>query len=228
MKLLIIEDQEKLAHFLIKGLKEEGHVVEYAPDGAKAIEFTKTHQFDVIISDIMMPYIDGMTFLSSLRSYDKKTPVLFLTAKDDIDSKLKAFREGGDDYLTKPFAFEELLVRIEALARRSINDISEKREEQYLVHDNLKVSIDSHKVYLNEEIIELTKTEFDLLVYLLQRINKVVTRSQFLENVKGYNFDSATNIVDVHIKSLRKKIDQGRENSHIKTIRGLGYMIEQD
>ena len=219
MKLLLIDDQKDFSRVLQKGLEEEDFEVKTCLNGQEALQSLKEYSADLIIVDSMMPIMDGHTFIEERRKSDQEIPILMLTAKDDLESKLSSFAKGADDYLTKPFSFEELLYRIKSLLKRS----SFKERGPSIQYGNIKLDLSSHKVFEKNKSIDLTKTEFDILALLLAEQDKVIERKIILEKVRGYHFDTNTNIVDVHIRSIRKKF----QSSFIKTVRGIGYMIEK-
>ncbi len=222
MKILLVEDEPTVARFIQKGLSELSFEVVYAPDGKKGLEAALTDEFDVIILDRMLPHIDGIEVLQNFREQGIDTPTLILSAKNKVDDKVKGLRAGADDYLTKPFAFEELLARIEILASRTSNKSAGATE---LNLGKLKLDLINRKVTREDQIIDLQSKEFKLLEYLMQNANKIVTRTMLLEKVWEYNFDPQTNVIDVHISRLRNKIDKGFAYPMIETIRGAGYMI---
>ena len=221
MRVLIIEDDRETASFLKKSLRESGHVADLAADGELGLEFGRSENFDVLIVDRMLPKLDGLTVISTLRQEGNQTPVLILSALGDVDDRVKGLRSGGDDYLTKPYAYSELLARIEALARRSSPSVSETRfAVGDLVLDRL-----SHKVQRGDQPIVLQPREFRLLEYLMKNAGQVVTRTMLLENVWDYHFDPQTNVIDVHVSRLRSKIDKNYDVPLLHTVRGAGYVI---
>lgn len=221
MRVLVIEDDRESAHFLQKALKESGHSAELSHDGEEGLEIARDGSFDVLIVDRMLPRLDGLSIVRKLRDEGLRTPVLILSALGEVDDKVKGLRAGGDDYLTKPYAFSELLARIEALSRRG-----EPQEQQtrYVVGD-LVLDRLSHRVTRAGEPIALQPREYRLLEYLVRHAGQVVTRTMLLEHVWDYHFDPQTNVIDVHISRLRSKIDKNFEESLLHTIRGAGYMI---
>jgi len=221
-KILIVEDEQSFIDLISKGLKEEGFSTTAVTDGLAGLKSIKEDkEINLAIIDVMIPGLTGFKLVKEIRQFNKNIPLLMLTAKDDITSKVRGFESGCDDYLTKPFSFDELVLRINALLRRS--GIKEVQQVQEIIHGDFKLDLQSHLVFKKDIEIKLTKTEFDIFSYLLERKDMVISRQQILENVRGYSFDTATNIVDVHIRSLRKKIDI--DNSIIKTVRGVGYVI---
>ncbi len=224
MRVLIIEDDHEVATFIAKGLKESRHAADIAPNGKEGLFLATTEQYDVLIIDRMLPELDGLSIIKALRALDKSVPILILSALGEVDDRVNGLRSGGDDYLVKPFAFSELLARIEILGRRQL----QQKTQTLLQVGDLKVDLMSRKVMRNNQVIELQTREFSLLEYLLKHKNQVVTRTMLLENVWDYHFDPQTNVIDVHISRLRSKIDKGFDSSIIQTIRGSGYIIECD
>lgn len=224
MRVLIIEDDREVATFIAKGLKESRHAADIAPNGKEGLFLATTEQYDLLIIDRMLPELDGLSIIKALRALDKSVPILILSALGEVDDRVNGLRSGGDDYLVKPFAFSELLARIEILGRRQL----QQKTQTLLQVGDLKVDLMSRKVIRNNQVIELQTREFSLLEYLLKHKNQVVTRTMLLENVWDYHFDPQTNVIDVHISRLRSKIDKGFESSIIQTVRGSGYIIECD
>jgi two-component system OmpR family response regulator len=222
MKILVIEDDAQAAAFIVKALREAGHLAEHAPDGLEGYAQAREGDFDVLVVDRMLPRLDGLSVIRSLREQKVETPVLILSALGQVDDRVKGLRAGGDDYLAKPFAFSELLARVEALARRRGGQARE--QTVYRVGD-LELDRLSHKVTRTGEEIVLQPREFRLLEYLMRNAGQVVTRTMLLENVWDYHFDPQTNVIDVHVSRLRAKIDKGHETALIHTVRGAGYMI---
>jgi two-component system, OmpR family, response regulator len=221
MRVLVIEDDRDTAQFLQKSLKESGHVAVIAGDGEVGLSMAREGSYDVLIVDRMLPRRDGLSLVQALRTAGLKTPVLILSALGDVDDRVKGLRAGGDDYLTKPYAYTELLARIEALARRVVPG---EQVTRYTVGD-LVLDRLSHKVTRAGEIVPLQPREFRLLEYLMRHAGQVVTRTMLLENVWDYHFDPQTNVIDVHISRLRSKIDKGFAEPLLHTVRGAGYMI---
>lgn len=222
MRILIVEDEHKVAAFLERGLKEEGLLVHLAFDGAEGLHKMQTGRYDVIILDIMLPKLDGLTVLKKMREMDNQTPVLLLTARDSLTDKVKGLYQGADDYLTKPFAFEELLARLHVLTRKR----GEASAGGVLQAGDLRLDPVGHTVYKAGKEIELTAMEFRLLELLLRNAGRVVSRLDIEELVMDKNYDHDTNIVDVYINYLRKKIDKPFDSHLIKTVRGFGYKID--
>ena len=224
MRVLVIEDDREAAQFLARALRESGHTADLAHDGETGHDLATAGPYDVLIVDRMLPRRDGLSIVSALRADDNRTPVLFLSALGDVDDRVKGLRAGGDDYLTKPYAYSELLARIEALVRRTV---PEEQVTRYVVGD-LVLDRLSHKVARAGEAILLQPREFRLLEYLMRNAGQVVTRTMLLEHVWDYHFDPQTNVIDVHISRLRGKIDKGYDKPLLHTVRGAGYMIGGD
>jgi two-component system OmpR family response regulator len=224
MKLLIVEDNERVSQFLLKGLAEAGHTVDHAANGRDGIFLAATGPYDAIVMDRMLPGgIDGIAIIETLRRTGNKTPILILSALGEVDDRIQGLKAGGDDYLVKPFAFGELLARLDALVRRA----QETRPETTLVVDDLAMDLLTHKVTRAGKTIALQPREFKLLEYLMRHANQVVTRTMLLENVWDYNFDPQTNVVDVHVSKLRQKIDTGGRQL-LRTVRNAGYRLTAD
>jgi two-component system OmpR family response regulator len=221
MRVLVVEDDRETAQFLQRSLRESGHTADLAGDGDTGLAMGRDGHYDVMIVDRMLPCRDGLSLVQALRGEGARTPVLILSALGEVDDRVKGLRAGGDDYLTKPYAYTELLARIEALARRPA---PEEQVTRYSVGD---LSLDrlSHKVTRAGESIPLQPREFRLLEYLMKHTGQVVTRTMLLENVWDYHFDPQTNVIDVHISRLRGKIDKGFAKPLLHTVRGAGYMI---
>jgi two-component system, OmpR family, response regulator len=221
MRILIVEDDREAAAYLVKALRETGHVADHAVDGEEGLSLATSVQYDVMVVDRMLPKRDGLSLIETLRSHGQGTPILILSALGQVDDRVRGLRAGGDDYLPKPYAFTELLARVEALARRRQPAAAAiKLEVGDLVLDRL-----SHEVTRSGEPIPLQPREFRLLEYLMRHAGQVVTRTMLLENVWDYHFDPQTNVIDVHISRLRSKIDRGFGPPLLHTIRGAGYMI---
>lgn len=224
MKILIIEDDKQVSEYITKGMKESGHTIDSVSDGKDGLFLATTEQYDVMIFDRMLPSLDGLTILKTIRGAGNYTPVLILSALGDVDDKVKGLRAGSDDYLVKPFAFLELLARVEILGRRK--NIQSKQDIASLKVANIEVDVLSRKIIVGSKKIDLQGRELKLLEYLLRNKGQVITRTMLLEAVWDYNFDPQTNVIDVHISRLRKKI--GDEACKIiKTVRGAGYIIEE-
>jgi two-component system, OmpR family, response regulator len=221
MRVLVIEDDRETALFLQRSLKENGHVTDIAGDGETGLALAREGGWDVIIVDRMLPRLDGLSLIEKLRGEGARTPVLILSALGEVDDRVKGLRAGGDDYLTKPYAYTELLARIEALARRPA---PEEQVTRYTIGD-LTLDRLSHKVTRGGQAIILQPREFRLLEYRMRNAGQVVTRTMLLQNVWDYYFDPQTNVIDVHISRLRSKIDKGFTRPLLHTVRGSGYMI---
>ena len=221
MKVLVIEDDARAAAFLAKGLKEAGHVVDVANDGKEGLFLAGAEHYDVLVVDRMLPGRDGLSLVEILRATGNDTPVLFLSALGSVDDRVKGLRAGGDDYLTKPYAFSELLARIEVLARRR----GAGQPQTRLTVGDLEMDLLSRTVRRAGREIELLPREFALLEYLMRNAGSVVTRTMMLENVWDYHFDPQTNVIDVHIARLRQKIDKDFPTPLIHTVRGAGYSL---
>ena len=222
MRILLVEDDKDVAGFVLKGLREAGHVVEHAANGRDGLFLAASENFDAIILDRMLPGgIDGIRLLETLRTQNNQTPVLFLSALAQVDERVRGLKAGGDDYLTKPFAFAELLARVEALSRRSKGEGPQTR----VVVADLEMDLLSRTVRRAGQKIDLQPREFRLLEYLMRHAGQVVTRTMLLENVWDYHFDPQTNVIDVHISRLRGKIDKGHEKQLLQTVRGAGYTL---
>jgi len=221
MHMLLIEDDTQTASFIQKGLAESGHVADHADNGEDGFHMAITGQYEVLIIDRMLPKLDGLEVIRRLRDQKLKTPVLILSALGDVDDRVEGLRAGGDDYLIKPYAFSELLARLQALVRRA----SPAQEQTLLrVHD-LQMDLIKHTVTRAGKTIHLQPREFTLLEYLMRHANEVVTRTMLLENVWDYHFDPQTNVIDVHISRLRGKIDRDFDEQLLHTVRGAGYSL---
>ncbi len=224
MRLLIVEDEPEVLSYIVKGMKEAGHTVDTATNGKNGLFLATTEQYDLLIIDRMMPELDGLTVIKTLRGAGNNTPVLILSALGEVDDRVKGLRSGGDDYLVKPFAFAELLARSEILARRVQNNPASGETSLYA--GDLALNLLSRKVTRGQNEIELQTREFKLLEYLLRHKGQIVTRTMLLEHVWDYHFDPQTNVIDVHISRLRRKIDENSHTSLIQTVRGAGYIIK--
>ncbi len=221
MRILLVEDEQKMASFIERGLKEEGYAVDTAYDGAQGWEYAAANEYDLIILDLMLPKISGLAVCEKIRKAGKRTPILILTARDTVEDKIKGLDQGADDYLTKPFSFEELLARLRALMRRP----RELHEEAVLKVGDLKMDLLERRVSVGDKEVTLSQKEFALLEYLMRRKGDVVTRSQIAEHVWDLHFDPMSNTIDVYINFLRKKIDSGSSKGRIETVRGVGYRL---
>ncbi len=221
MRILVVEDDLEAQRYLVKGLREAGHVVDEAADGETGLTLAMSRSYDVAVVDRMLPKLDGLKLVESMREERNMTPVLFLSALSDVDDRIKGLRAGGDDYLTKPYSFAELLARLDALMRRRDPGAVKTK---VLVGD-LELDLLSRTARRDEASIELQPREFRLLEYLMRHQGQIVTRTMLLENVWEYHFDPQTNVIDVHISRLRAKIDKGYPQPLLHTVRGAGYMI---
>ena len=222
MKLLLVEDNERVSRFVIKGLGEAGHTVDHADNGRDGMYHAVSATYDAIIMDRMLPGgIDGLAIVETLRKSGNRVPILILSALDGVDERIRGLKSGGDDYLIKPFAFGELLARLDALLRRS----QEKSVETSLSLGGLSIDLLTHMVVRDGRQLTLQPREFKLLEYLLRHANQIVTRTMLLENVWDYHFDPQTNVIDVHISKLRQKIDAGFPTQLLRTVRSAGYML---
>lgn len=222
MRILLIEDEKKVARFISKGLMEESYAVDIAPDGEEGAFLAEINDYDLIILDIMLPKKDGFEVMKEIRSKGIKIPVIMLTAKDDIKDKIHGLDLGADDYITKPFAFSELLARIRAVMRR----LDEKRDCKIKVGD-LLIDPTTRRVLRGDKEIELTNKEYALLEYFARNPNRILSRTIIAEHVWDYQFDPMTNVIDVYINYLRQKIDRGFDKKLIHTIRGVGYIFKE-
>ncbi len=223
MRILLVEDDRKVASFIRKGLTEEGYAVDVAPDGETGLAMGLDRLHDVIVLDVMLPGKPGFQVLRELRQAKVATPVLLLTARDAVEDKVQGLDAGADDYLTKPFAFAELLARVRALLRRGTAARTPVLQVADLVMDPA-----TRTVKRGKDTISLTNREFALLEYFLRSPGRVLTRTMIAEHVWDYSFDAGTNVIDVYVNYLRKKIDAGREPKLIHTVRGVGYVLKTD
>ncbi|MCI0389772.1 MAG: response regulator transcription factor [Acidobacteria bacterium] len=223
MRLLLVEDEEKVAAFVVRGLEAERFAVDVAADGRSAIDLADVYQYDLVILDLMLPEISGTAVLRQIRQNNSHVPVLVLTARDALGDKVEHFELGADDYLTKPFAFAELLVRIKALLRRGAVSRSNVLRVADLELDRL-----SQQVKRAGRRVELTGKEYALLEYLMLNAGRVLSRTMIIEHVWDQSFDGATNIVDVYVRHLRNKVDESHERKLIRTVRGVGYAISDE
>lgn len=224
MRILIVEDDTEVVSFLTRGFTEHGHAVVHADNGRHGLVLATTEPFDVIVLDRMLPELDGISVLKSLRAALNTTPILILSALGDVDKRVEGLRAGGDDYLTKPFAFSELLARVEALGRRSNTTI--EAEATLLEVGDLSLNLLTRSAQRAGQPIELQPREYRLLEYLMRHQGQVVTRTMLLEKVWDYHFDPQTNVIDVHISRLRGKIDKDFPTPLLHTVRGAGYKID--
>jgi DNA-binding response OmpR family regulator len=223
MKILVVEDEHRIANTIKEGLEQERHTVDVAYDGETGYDLASTEDYDVIVLDLMLPKMDGLEICQKLRQEDIHTPILMLTAKGQIQDKIKGFNSGADDYLTKPFSFEELLARLRALSRRPKKVLTD-----VLKVKDLTINLNNFKIKRNNSDIELTSKEFSLLEYLMRNSGRVLNKEQIISHIWNYESDVLPNTVEVYIKTLRKKIDRpfSDQKSLIHTIRGFGYKLE--
>ncbi len=222
MRVLLVEDDEEVAGYLAKGLREHGHTVDHAADGKDGLFLATSETYDAMVIDRMLPGLDGMAIVRAVRANAIATPVLILSTLGEVDDRVEGLRAGADDYLTKPFAFSELLARLEALLRRA----NSQAETQTVLHvGDLELDLLARSARRAGQVIELQPREFRLLEYLMRHAGQVVTRTMLLEHVWDYHFDPQTNVIDVHISRLRAKLDKGFDRPLLHTVRGAGYMI---
>ena len=219
MRILVVEDDEKIASFVVKGLKQSGFAVDHASDGDLALSLLRTTSFDAAIVDIMLPKLDGLSLVQRLRADNSRLPVLFLSAKAGVEDRVRGLQAGGDDYVVKPFAFSELLARVQALIRRS----TQVGEPTRLTVGDITMDLATREVRRGTELLELQPREFSLLEYLMRNAGRTVTKTMILEHVYDYSFDPQTNVIDVLVHRLRAKLDPDHERLH--TIRGVGYVL---
>jgi two-component system OmpR family response regulator len=222
MRILVIEDDAVAANYLVKGLNECGHVVDHAGDGERGLEMARSSEYDVMVVDRMLPRLDGLKVIEELRKEENHTPVLVLSALGEVDQRVEGLKAGGDDYLTKPYAFAELLARVDALARRRNPDTVQTK----LSVGDLEMDLLARTVSRAGQTISLQPREFRLLEFLMKHAGQVVTRTMLLEKVWDYHFDPQTNVIDVHISRLRSKIDKDFDRPLLHTVRGAGYRLE--
>lgn len=222
MRILLVEDDLKIAKFIEKGFSSSGFAVDHATTGTKGFEMAFDEPYDTMVVDIMLPQLDGISLIKKIRKRENNTPVIILSARDRVDDRVKGLQAGADDYLTKPFAFSELLARVQALIRRAGNIT----DPVNLSYADLNVDILKRQVKRGSEIIELQPLEFSLLEYLLRNRERVVSKTMIMEHVWNYSFDPMTNVVEARICRLRDKIDKGYDPKLIHTIRGAGYVLK--
>jgi DNA-binding response OmpR family regulator len=223
MRILVVEDEKKVASFIQRGLEGEGFQVEIAGDGEEGVVMAKGNPYDLILMDVMLPKMDGLAAIRELRAAKVNTPVLCLTAKDTVEDIVAGLDSGSDDYLTKPFAFAELLARVRALMRRGAQERGAE-----ITYADLRLDPVAHKVWRAGKEIELTAKEYALLEYFIRNPEKTLTRNMIAEHVWDYTFDSFTNIIDVYVNYLRKKIDRDFATKLVHTVRGVGYMLKAE
>lgn len=221
MRILVADDEAKIAQFIRKGLKEEGYAVDIAPDGDEALNLALHEDYDAVVLDIMLPGIDGIGVLRKIRATRPDLPVMLVSARDGVSDKVRGLDAGADDYLTKPFAFEEFLARIRALLRPRV------RPDSTLSYADLSLDLRTHKASRAGKQIELSNREYALLEYFMRNADQVITRTMIANHVWDLNFDTDTNIVDVYVAYLRKKIDEEHDLHLIRTVRGRGYMLSE-
>ena len=222
MRLLLVEDDPKIASFILKGMKAEGYAVDHASDGQEGLHLAVTEPYDAAIIDVMLPKLDGLSVIERMRKEKVNTPVIILSAKGSVDDRVKGLQVGGDDYLPKPFAFSELLARVQALIRRG----SGLSEPTRLTVADLTMNLLTREVTRAGQKIDLQRLEFSLLEYLMRNAERVVSKTMIMEHVWDYNFDPQTNVVESRICRLRDKIDRGFEKKLIQTVRGVGYALK--
>jgi two-component system OmpR family response regulator len=222
MRILLVEDDLKIASFVSKGLKQAGYAVDHAADGEEGLHLALTEPYDAAVIDIMLPKLDGLSIIERLRKEKINTPVIILSAKRSVDDRVKGLQTGGDDYLTKPFSFSELLARVHGLIRRA----SRGMDSVHMNVGDLSMDLLTREVLRREVKIDLQPREFALLEYLLRNVGRVVSKTMILEHVWGYSFDPQTNVVDVLVSRLRNKVDRDFEKKLIHTIRGVGYVLK--
>jgi DNA-binding response OmpR family regulator len=222
MKILLVEDEKGVAKFVKKGLEEEHYTVDHVLNGMEAVNYITAGSYDLLILDIMLPGMNGIEICRTVRQMGIETPVMMLTARESVGDKVQAFDCGADDYLTKPFSFDEFLARVRALLRRKKDSIEE------LAWRDLNLDVLARKVFASDKEIILSPKEYSILHYLLRNKGRIVSRTQILENVWGYDYNPSTNVVDVHIKTLREKIGQYLPDEVIRSVRGVGYTIDFD
>jgi two-component system OmpR family response regulator len=222
MRVLLVEDDPHTASFIVKGLREDGHTVDHAGDGKQGLFLATTESYDAIVLDRMLPGLDGLVVLQTLRGAGNRTPLLLLTALGEVDHRVEGLRAGADDYLVKPFAYSELSARVDSIVRRRGPD---EREATRLHVGDLELDLLSREARRGDKRIELQPREFRLLEYLMRQSERVVTRTMLLEAVWDYHFDPQTNVIDVHISRLRQKIDHGFSRPLLHTVRGAGYRL---
>ena len=223
MRILLVEDDDKIASFIVKGFKAEGFAIDHAADGEMGLHLALTEPYDAAIIDLMLPKLDGLSLIDQMRRERIETPVIILSARGSVDDRVKGLQTGGDDYLTKPFAFSELLARVQALIRRSSN-VSEPTK---LTVADVTINLITREVVRAGKTIGLQPLEFSLLEYLMRNAGRVVSKTMIMEHVWDYYFDPQTNVVESRIYKLREKIDKGFSNKLIHTVRGVGYVLKE-
>ena len=223
MRILLVEDDGKIASFIVKGFKAESFAVDHAADGEDGLHLALTEPYDAAIIDLMLPKLDGLSLIEQMRREKIKTPVIILSARGSVDDRVKGLHTGGDDYLTKPFAFSELLARVQALIRRS----SDASEPTKLMVADVTINLITREVVRAGKTIELQPLEFSLLEYLMRNVGRVVSKTMIMEHVWDYYFDPQTNVVESRIYKLREKVDKDYSNKLIHTVRGVGYVLKE-
>jgi DNA-binding response OmpR family regulator len=222
MRILVVEDDTKIASFVANGLREAGYAVDHAPDGTEGLHLGASGSYDAAVIDIMLPGLDGLTLIERLRAKRIETPVLILSAKRTVDDRIKGLRSGGDDYMTKPFSFSEVLARIDALIRRA----TRQTEPTGLTEGGLTLDLLTRQATRGDQVLALQPKEFALLEYMMRNPGRIISKTSILEHVYDYNFDPQTNVVDVLVHRLRAKVDKGFDTKLIRTIRGAGYVLK--
>jgi len=222
MRILLVEDDLKQAEFILRGLRQEGDVIDHASDGEQGLNMAVSMSYDVFIFDLMLPLRDGLSLIHEVRSKAITTPILILSARNSVDDRVRGLRTGGDDYLVKPFAFSELSARLEALYRRTTGG----DDPTSLCVGDLSMDLKRHKVFREEQVLDLQPKEYVLLEYLMRNAGRAVSKTMIMEHVWDYNFDPQTNVVEARISRLREKVDRPFEYSLIHTMRGIGYVLE--
>jgi two-component system OmpR family response regulator len=225
MRFLLIEDDEKIGRFIGQGLRQEGHVVDWSRDGEEGFRFAVEAKFDAAIVDLMLPGRDGLSLIRELRARKHKLPIIILSAKSEVDDRVTGLAAGADDYLTKPFSFAELLARLHALVRRASGAVEAARQ---LTCEDLSLDLETRRVTRGGQSIELQAREFALLAYLMRNAGRVLSKTMILEHVWSYSFDPQTNVVDVLVSRLRRKVDRDFPVKLIQTLRGVGYVLRRD
>ncbi len=223
MRILVVEDDQPVADYIVKGLREAGHAVDHAGDGRDGLFLAAGENYDVMVIDRMLPNVDGLSIIKTIRASENSTPVVILSALADVEERVKGLRAGGDDYLVKPFAFSELLARLEAQVRRA----SAQPEQTTICVGDLVIDLLSRECRRGDKRIDLKQREFQLLEFIMRHAGQVVTRTMILESVWDYHFNPQTNVIDVHISRLRQKIDKGFDQPLLHTVRGAGYVVRE-
>lgn len=221
MRVLVIEDDAKIASFIEKGLKEAGYTVDVAGDGLEGLHLGSNEAYDAAVVDVMLPQLDGLSLIERLREKKVMTPVLILSAKRSVDDRVRGLQAGGDDYMVKPFSFSEVLARVQALIRRSTH----VAEPTSLTVGDVSMDLLAHEARRGEQTLDLKPREWSLLEHLMRNRERIISKTSILEHIYGYNFDPQTNVVDVLVHRLRSKVDKGFEPKHIHTVRGVGYVF---